>query len=244
MQGAQSCSNCSSSMLDDMSCKDKGLTAKLNAAVGNITSNTAASARQHELSHSGDPSMSLSHMYSDYNSADWSSNGSDGSNSARGSSNQRNVGSEDRPSSAIIVQASFHEICFLTADDRKSDTDSNPVNDGERSTSLKVSSGVSGTAGLAQAFSVKKNGTPVPQTTMIPGCDGVPSEPYRCRSEMYDLIQCQSMPVFLMQYDFERQLRFFAFSAFMEELTKSSRAHSSGMSDLSILLWSSSDSNA
>lgn len=30
--------------------KDKGLTTKLNAAVGNITSNTAASDRQHELS--------------------------------------------------------------------------------------------------------------------------------------------------------------------------------------------------
>lgn len=58
--------------------------------------------------------------------------------------------------------------------------DSNPVNDGERSTSMKFSPGVSGTSGLAQAFSVKKNGAPVLQKTipMMPGSNGLPSEPW------------------------------------------------------------------
>ncbi|KAG6480628.1 hypothetical protein ZIOFF_057213 [Zingiber officinale] len=145
--------------------KDKEITTKLNAAVGNISSNNAASSHQHELSQSG------------YNSADGSHNGSDGSNSTGGSSNQSKVGSKDRSSS----------------DDRKIDSDINPLNGGE-SSSLKVSSGVSRTPmdttgyqmrnktspSLVQAFPVKKNGTPVHQTTIpkMSGCNGVPSEPW------------------------------------------------------------------
>ncbi|XP_042424186.1 G-box-binding factor 3-like isoform X3 [Zingiber officinale] len=145
--------------------KDKEITTKLNAAVGNISSNNTASSHQHELSQSG------------YNSADGSHNGSDGSNSTGGSSNQSKVGSKDRSSS----------------DDRKIDSDINPVTGGE-SSSLKVSSGVSRTPmdttgyqmrnktspSLVQAFPVKKNGTPVHQTTIpkMSGCNGVPSEPW------------------------------------------------------------------
>ncbi|URD89993.1 Common plant regulatory factor [Musa troglodytarum] len=100
--------------------RDKGVMTKLKrfdgltVSVDSRSTNNIAGAYGNELSQSG------------YNSAAGSSNGSDGSNSAGGSKDQRKRSSED-------IQSS---------DDRKVESNSDPAQGGERSSSSKLSSGV------------------------------------------------------------------------------------------------------
>ncbi|WOK98575.1 G-box-binding factor 3-like isoform X2 [Canna indica] len=148
--------------------KDKGLMSKLKGfdglavSVGNKNAKNEPEAYGNELSHSG------------YNSADGSSNGSDGSNSAGVSKNQRKRGSEDISSSDL-------------------DTNVGPAYSGERGLSPIVSSTVAVVPTIVagnpsgnltpsyqgQAVSVKTIGTPVPAPTLVvPGSNTktVPSE--------------------------------------------------------------------
>ncbi|CAL9164121.1 G-box-binding factor 3-like isoform X1 [Musa acuminata AAA Group] len=150
--------------------RDKGVMTKLKrfdgltVSVDSRSTNNAAGAYGNELSQSG------------YNSAAGSSNGSDGSNSAGGSKDQRKRSSED-------IQSS---------DDRKVESNSDPAQGGERSSSSKLSSGVTVAhakiAGnpvinvpspcQAQMMSVKTIDTPgrPPTIALVPGCNSVPSE--------------------------------------------------------------------